>query len=398
MPDTLSPETSDVAPPSAIGYAAYCTAHVGKSLLWAASDLLTLYVLVTFYGMTPFVAGAIFLAALIANALADLGVGTWLDRRPHHGPALATAALLVSAASFPATMLLAPYGAGAVLAAMLVFRIAYSGYDVPHNALMTQLAPTLAGSAWLSRGRTVGTGLAGFAIALGARGVLDRQSVPLVLWLIAGVACVIGMALIPVLRKHAIEQRPLVASHRFGLPLAFLAASVLAVVALGTLAKAVLHVRTGLAPIATGDTLLLLTAGRMASALLPLRIVNARRGLLLLVLAYLLAGVIAALIAWHAGTLALLLLGLAVGGTNLIGWALLPSFASGARGYGIYTMASKLGLGMTGLVLAVGLGAAPVFAPGAFSPFAMMVATACVAAAIVLTGLTSRSGRALSSV
>lgn len=75
--------------------------------------------LVILYGMTPVVAGAIFLAALIANAFADLGVGIWLDRCPHHGPALAASSLLASAASFPATMLVAPYGAGAVLAAML---------------------------------------------------------------------------------------------------------------------------------------------------------------------------------------------------------------------------------------------------------------------------------------
>ena len=354
--------------------------------------------LVTLYGMTPVVAGAIFLAALGVNALADLGVGVWLDHHPRHGPALATAALLVSAASFPATMLLAPYGASAVLAAMLVFRVAYSGYDVPHNALMTQISPTPAGSAWLSRGRTIGTGIAAFAIALGARGLLDRHSVPLVLWSIAGVAGVIGLALVPVLRAHPFGRRPRMASHRFGLPLAFLLASVLAIVALGTLAKGVLHLRTGLTPIAAGDTLLLLTAGRTASALLPLRIVDARRGLLLLGLAYLLAAGIAAMFAWQAGTLALLLLGLAMGGTNLIGWALLPSFASGARGYGVYTMASKLALGLAGLVLAVGLGAAPVFAPGAFAPFAIMVALACVAAAaIVSTRLTSRPGRVLSS-
>lgn len=234
-------------------------------------------------------------------------------------------------------------------------------------------------------------------IALGARGVLDRQSVPLVLWSIAGVASVIGMALIPVLRRHPLGRRPSLAGHRFGLPFAFLAASVLAIVALGTLAKAVLHLRTGQTPIATGDTLLLLTAGRTASALLPLRIVDARRGLLLLVLAYLLAAGVAAMFAWNAGTPALLMLGLAMGGTNLIGWALPPSFAAGARGYGAYTMAGKLGLGLAWLVLAVGLGSAPVFAPGAFAPFAITVAIACVAAAIVLTGLTSRSGRALSS-
>lgn len=269
---------------------------------------------------------------------------------------------------------------------------------MPHNVLMTHLSPTPAGSAWLSRGRTIGTGIAGFAIALAARGVLGRPSLPIVLWTIASVACGIGMMLIPVLRAHPLERQPQASRHRFGLPLAFLAASVLSTVALGALAKAALHLRVELAPAAAGDVLLLLTAGRTASALLPLRIVDARRGLLLLVTAYLLAAGVAAMLAWNVGMLALLMLGLAMGGTNLIGWALLPSFASSARGYGIYTMASKLGLGLAGLVLAMGLGSAPVFAPAAFAPFVIMVTIACItAAAILSTCLTSRTGRALSS-
>lgn len=147
-------------------WSVYCAAHFGKSLLWTASDLLTLYVLVTLYRMDPVVAGALFLVALGANAVADLGVGVWIDRHPRHGAMLATMALAVSAASFPATMLLAPQRGFAVLTAMLVFRIAYAGYDVPHNALMARLASEPEQATWLSRGRTIGTGLAGSAVAV----------------------------------------------------------------------------------------------------------------------------------------------------------------------------------------------------------------------------------------
>ncbi|WP_294242217.1 hypothetical protein [uncultured Sphingomonas sp.] len=76
-------------------WATYVTAHVGKSLLWSGSDLLTLYLLVSVYG-------------LAANALADFAVGNHLARRPHHAGPIAAAALVLSGISFPTTVLLAP--------------------------------------------------------------------------------------------------------------------------------------------------------------------------------------------------------------------------------------------------------------------------------------------------
>jgi hypothetical protein len=111
----------------------------------------------------------------------------------------------------------------------------------------------------------------------------------------------------------------------------------------------------------------------------------------LLGIAYLGAAGVAAAFVWTSAALALVALGLAMGITNLIGWALLPALARGARGYGLYTMASKLALGVSGLVLAGGLGRAPAFVPGAFAPFALAVALACAGAALlVVPGLTSR--------
>ena len=60
--------------------ALYCAAHFGKSLLWTASDLLTLYLLVSVYGLSPMTAGLVFLIWLAANALADFGDGLWEGR------------------------------------------------------------------------------------------------------------------------------------------------------------------------------------------------------------------------------------------------------------------------------------------------------------------------------
>ncbi len=67
------------------------------------------------------------------------------------------------------------------------------------------------------------------------------------------------------------------------------------------------------------------------------------------------------------------LLGLAMGATNMIGWALLPALAQGLRGYGVYTMASKLALGAACLAVADGLGRVPTFAPEMFAGFAVLV-------------------------
>ena len=69
--------------------AIYCVAHFGKSLLWTASDLLTLYLLVSIYALAPTMAGAVFMVGLTASALADLGIGLWLARRPDHAAMLA---------------------------------------------------------------------------------------------------------------------------------------------------------------------------------------------------------------------------------------------------------------------------------------------------------------------
>lgn len=383
----------------------YGIAHVGKSLLWTASDLLTLYLLVSVYAVDPIVAGALFLGGLAANALADLGVGIWLGHHPQHAARLAGAALVLAAASFPATVLLAPHGPVALLGATLAFRITYAGCDVPHNALMTQLGSDPARAAWLARVRTIGTALASLLAAWGVSGSGRLATAPL-LWGIAGAALLIGSAMLPLLAAFPPvrgdgEGGP---ARCVGLPLRFLAASVVGIVALGALAKAVLHLpvdvpRGGFATTADGTTILvLLIAGRSAAALIPLELRSPRRGLVLLAAAYGVGGIVAAGFAWSAAPVMLVLLGLAMGATNLVGWTLLPALADGPRGYGLYTMASKLALGAAGLALAGGLSRAPTFAPGAFAHFALLVALACGAAMLLaMPRLTSTRRRVLSS-
>ncbi|WP_156457963.1 hypothetical protein [Sphingomonas sp. Leaf412] len=374
---------------------------MGKSLLWTASDLLTLYLLVSVYSVDPIVAGALFLAGLAANAVADLAVGIWLGRRPHHAARLAGIGLAVAAASFPATVLLAPHGPVALLGATLAFRIAYAGCDVPHNALMTRLGGIPARAAWLARVRTIGTALAALFAAWGVGGSARIATAPM-LWAIAGAALLIGSTMLPLLSRFPPvpdDRRPR-PGRSIGLPPTFLAANVIGIVALGALAKAVLHL-PAVAPHAANDgvsILALLIVGRSAAALIPIRLGSApRHGLILQSAAFVAGGSVAAGFAWSTAPAMLVALGVVMGVTNLIGWALLPALAQGPRGYGVYTMASKLALGAAGLALAGGLGHVPVFAPDVFARFAAAIALAClVAALLVARRLTSPRRHGLS--
>lgn len=172
-------------------WATYVTAHVGKSLLWSGSDLLTLYMLVSVYRLAPMTAGMLFFIGLAANALADFAVGNHLARRPRHAGPIAAAALVLSGISFSTTVLLAPYGAPALLAATLLFRIAYSGGDVPHNTLLTRLGDTPVRAVSLSRGRTMGTALASLMVAGVASGA-EGIGTAVLLWAIAAAGVTIG--------------------------------------------------------------------------------------------------------------------------------------------------------------------------------------------------------------
>jgi len=349
-------------------WATYVTAHVGKSLLWSGSDLLTLYLLVSVYG-------------LAANAQADFPVGNHLARRPGHAGPIAAAALVLSGISFPTTVLLAPYGAPALLSATLLFRIAYSGGDVPHNTLLTRLGDTPARAVSLSRGRTVGTALASLMVAGVASGA---TMVPL-------------RIAVPPRSSTVGPERPVPRA----LPLPFVVASVIGIVALGALAKAVLHLPQAWHRGDDGRSVLtLLIFGRTASALLPIRLADARHGLRLLAMSYASAASAASAaigFAWSAGSTLLALFGLALGTTNLIGWAIVPVLRAGPRGCGLYTMASKLVLGTAELALAGGLGRVPTFTAGSYVAFVLMVAAGCIVTALLLLlpGLTRSPARGL---
>ena len=346
------------------------------------------------YGLSPMTAGLVFLIGLAANALADFGVGLWVARRPRDVAVLAGGGLVAASLAFPPSVLLAPAGAWAVMTATLVFRIAYAGCDVPHNAVLTRLGNTPHRALALSRGRTIGTALASVIATATLAG--DAGAVPL-LWGLAGGSLLFGSTMVPLLIAFPLSAaRP---GRRGGgrLPRRFLAASVIGIIALAGLAKAILHLPADRLGVEDGRAVLIgLILGRTLSALLPMRLATADRGLMMLAIAFVMGSGASIGSIWSTGPVMLVLLGLVMGVTNLIGWAMLPLLSVGPRGYGVYAMASKLALGASGLALAGGLGGVPTFMAHEDVLFSFAIAMACLlTAALFLPWLTVRQGQAL---
>ncbi len=365
-------------------HAAYYVAHSAKSLLWTAGDMIAIYALVGLYGRDPMMAGWLFLFGLTVNAGADVAVGTWLDRCPGHAARLAAAGLAVAALAFPLTVLAAPLGWGALLAATIVFRLAYAAYDVPHNALLSRLAEDFRATTRLSRGRTLATGAAAAIVGLGVHRFGDAAGLPWLLGALAAAALLGGLALVPLLIcLPAPPAQPEVAAGA-GLPWRFLGGSVVGVVALGGLAKGMMHLPPIVPQPGAGTILILLTAGRTVTALLPVPIGEPRRGLFFLAGLYLVAMLAGPLLLGGGGVVLPLALGGLLGATNLLGWALLPLMAKNARGFALYTMASKLALGLGGLAMTAALGDRSTFAPAGLTALAVGAGVGCLFAAVLL--------------
>lgn len=238
----------------------------------------------------------------------------------------------------------------------------------------------------------MGTALASLMVAGVASGAKGIGTAAL-LWAVAAAGVMIGATMVPLLiavppRSSTVgPERPVPRA----LPLPFVVASVIGIVALGALAKAVLHLPQAWH---RGDD------GRSILTLLPIRLADARHGLRLLAMSYASAAFVAIGFAWSAGSALLALLGLALGTTNLIGWAIPSVLRAGPRGYGLYTMASKLALGIAGFALAGGLGRVPTFTAGSYVAFVLKVAAGCIVTAplLLLRGLTRSPARGLPAV
>ncbi len=359
----------------------YALAHLGKSLLWTLADVLTILVLIRHASMSPVTAGAVFLAGLVWNAVADPLVGGWMDRRLRRGaslvPAMAVAA--PGACLFFLAGLLVPPGTSVpvVILAGMLFRTCFSLYDVPHNAMMTRLAETPRAQAELAGLRTIAHGLASVAAGLAAAPFADAttswlltQLVLILTALVALVCMVPCLGLVRVVEKLPATSAPAGSGSAMpGAPgLAGLClVTVIGAVGLGLVGKAVPHLQwsgTGMAALAMP----LLMAGRFAAAWCARPLIDRLGTTRALAFSYLLAAPACLglpLLAGGGGAwpLGLILLGVCLTVPTILSWVELAQVVRAAHeGWwrahamvGLFTMVSKLAAGFGGLLLGLSL-------------------------------------------
>lgn len=150
----------------------YGLGHYGKGLFWQSSELLFAFFLTEQAGLPAVWMGAVLIAGLLSSAGIDLLVGRALRRRPftleralqlHLIGAWASALPLI--ALFATDLLPQSARIPYALAAALAYRIAYTFYDIPQNALLALAAPDADTRARLSSLRLAFSGLAAITVA-----------------------------------------------------------------------------------------------------------------------------------------------------------------------------------------------------------------------------------------
>ncbi|MFZ5748776.1 MAG: MFS transporter [Pseudomonadota bacterium] len=368
---------------------AYGGSHFGKALLWSAAEIFSLYYLTDVLRLDPGVAGSVFLALLLWSAACDLVVGWAIDIAPPTPTRLAMLFRIgapIAALSFVASFSVPAEGGPALLWVTLtsaLFRAGFSVLDVPHNALIGRLAATGGDGELLAGIRLITGAAAMLAVGAGAAPLLTPDSAlgeRGQFMLASTVAGIVALAAFlglmpriperdcpPVTRPRPLFQIADAAFDRHVLAM-FVATAIgftlsgLFIKSLVYIAKYVLH-----DPGWTARAVLLLTLGKLAGT--PFWMWLSKR---ISPVAASQAGY--AMVTATAGALillgpdrallepAILLLGIALGGVNLLAWALLPVLMGllRARGthaveaslFGLFTAVSKVAVGLSGALLA----------------------------------------------
>jgi GPH family glycoside/pentoside/hexuronide:cation symporter len=152
----------------------YGLGDVGFVMVWQGSALFLLFFYTETLGLPPWMAGSIYLAGMIWDALTDPLVATWIERRARRAGRyrqfMAMAALPI-AVSYP-LMFSGPLPAlwATALWALLshlLFRTAFTFASMPYNALPTRLTGDPGPRNGLAAIRVVGAALGGLLVAVG---------------------------------------------------------------------------------------------------------------------------------------------------------------------------------------------------------------------------------------
>jgi glycoside/pentoside/hexuronide:cation symporter, GPH family len=356
----------------------YALAQFGKTFFWIAADTLTIFLLVRRDGYAPAAAGWVFLAGLSWNAVCDVMVGFWADRRSASDGTLVPvlrAAVPLMGVAFAASVLISSENWGWSVFATLLFRSAFALYDVPHNALMAQLSRTPELNLRIANLRPIASSVASLMVGALATQLLDPQAQEWALQLLMLLGFVAMVLMLPVLRclprqDDLSEDSVTGTAGTPGSPAETMSlvrlciATAVGTIALATLDKGILHVDVAHHPWATSMLLLLMIGGIAAIVVVGpatalLGSVGTLRGAYvaatLLVLGLPLAvssnGVVCLTL--------ILLIGVAQGMQLISSWMILVRLVRSSpeqlrrrsSRFGIYTMTTKVARGASGLLL-----------------------------------------------
>ncbi len=352
----------------------YTSVHLGISLLWIGEEILGLYIMVRFLAISPGMAGGMFLASALVNALCDGMVGraivrfAWLRRAI---PWLSFLAILTASAGFAALPLLAPNNLWTATLLLLLFRLSYSIADVPHNGLTRHLAARGA-DLMAAKARAIGSAVAtlaiGFVAALIQAGTGNDPYRAAVLASCVALAALALMVPLPILlRRDSLHVETLetdLAPRGSPALWRFCAPTMLGLASIAAMGKALLHIDViegAIGPLA----LLVTIVARLAAIWLWSPIARRIGNRQALGWAYAACGVTALLLPWtksmgNAVALLLAWFGLGSGGVAFLSWAVLTEAikrdgqSAAARftaAFSVYTMATKIALGLAAMLV-----------------------------------------------
>lgn len=369
--------------------AAYAFAHYGKSLFWDMVELLFAFYLAEIYGIDPAIMGVLLFVFLLWDAVTDPLLGVILSSNLSSDRSLVYLQLVgavVSAISFCGVFFKPDIGAdGLIVYAVcigLLFRTAYTIYDVPQNTLLNRLSHTDDRRVTIAALRVAGSALATISVGLATAIILsanehsaETQNYLLVAALFSSVALISSLTLLYAGRKSS-RARLLVAKGIRAKLSSTLLRTDLVVLFAGVFVLSIGWPTFGkflpfFASYVMGDhrlagILLLTTAiGSLLSQPLWvwLGVSVSRKKLILFILALVLLTCTAFFTFSRLGTGAAIvltaLMASSSGAVNMLIWTRLADRLFEAReagvsdvlAFGIFTFASKLGLGVGGLVL-----------------------------------------------
>ena len=376
----------------------YASGNFSKNILASSVDVLLLFVMTDMLRINPALAGLIMLSSLVLDALLDPLVGLATDRMRgplgRYGPFILLGAP-ISAGMFIALFQLPALGLhSALLVALLSwgFRLGYSLIDLPHNALMTAVAPAGPERARLATYRFLFSSLASLIIAMSLRPLADGDdasglsasslaSLSIAIGLSSALVMVISWASVGGLdRRHSrAKSEPGAGWRRLGKALRAqhlqrtIALGALASLGLPLFAKSLLYVAANLLS-GVGDASGMLTAmvvGQLAGIALWIGLASRKSSTTLLTYAYGLAALgLASAILFLALAPALVLVscfvvGIGAAGAYSLIWAIVADAADrvraetgiGASGaiFALAILAQKAAMGLGAMILGTGL-------------------------------------------